>query len=42
MAELIAHDSVDVVYVYSVYNLNVEAHKDAISILDGELHLKRD
>ena len=41
-AELIAHDDTDVVYVYSVYNLNEAAHRDAISILDGEIHLKRD
>lgn len=41
-AELIAHDDTDVVYAYSVYNLNETAHMDVISILDGEIHLKRD
>ena len=41
-AELITYDNTDVIYAYSVYNLNEIAHKDAISILDGEIHLKRE
>jgi len=40
-AELVAHDDTDVVYAYSVYNLNEVAHKDTLDILDGEIHLKR-
>ncbi len=40
-AELIAHDDADVIYTYSVYNLNEAAHKDALDIMDGEIHLKR-
>ena len=41
-AELITYDDTDVIYAYSVYNLNEATHKDAISILDGEIHLKRE
>ena len=40
-AELVAHDDTDAVYAYSVYNLNEAAHKNALNILDGEIHLKR-
>lgn len=40
-AELVAHDDTDVIYTYSVYNLNEAAHKDALDIMDGEIHLKR-
>lgn len=40
-AELITYDDTDVIYAYSVYNLNEAVHRDAISILDGEIHLKR-
>ena len=40
-AELITYDDADVIYAYSVYNLNEAAHKDAISVLDGEIHIKR-
>lgn len=40
-AELMVYDDADVIYTYSVYNLNEAAHKDALDIMDGEIHLKR-
>jgi len=40
-AELITYDDTDVIYAYSVYNLNEAKRKDVISVLDGEIHLKR-
>ena len=40
-AELITYDNTDVIYAYSVYNLNEAAYKDSLSLLDGEIHLKR-